>query len=410
MLNLKSLVKQAVAAGPPAAAHAATARSPRWELAHRVVWGLWWLMLIGLPLAFMSRYFLDLEVYRNGGLAWWQGIPLYLDFPGPLPGPRLPFTYPPVAAVLFSVFAALPGWLMNTLVLATSFLAMTAVCVLVAGKLFQRREIAWTVGAGAAVLSIGMEPVISTLAFGQINIMLMALVVIDCFAVRDPRWRGVLVGLAAAIKLTPAVFVLYFLIHRDWRAAVNSIGAFVVLALIGFLVAPTDSTEYWFHALIDPTRIGGLAYAPNQSLRGLLHRLNPGPDAISLLWLGLAALVMLLAVIVALRTRDEVIALLAIAAGALLASPVSWSHHWVWCVPAFLVAAARARVWQHWALLLSVLALYCAHLFAMVPSTEDRELRWTLWQHIPGNAYIWITLAALLVLAIRPVRSRLSSR
>jgi len=50
----------------------------------------------------------------------------------------------------------------------------------------------------------------------------MALVALDCL-VAKPKWpRGMLIGVAAAIKLTPAVFVLFFLLRRDYRSAVTA--------------------------------------------------------------------------------------------------------------------------------------------------------------------------------------------
>lgn len=271
---------------------------------------------------------------------------------------------------------------------------------MVTRRLCRHRDVAHALGLAAAIAAIGLEPVLSTVNLGQINLLLMALVVIDCLAVRDRRLRGLLVGVATAIKLTPAVFVLYFLLRRDWRSAANSAVAFVVLAALGFAFAPTDSVEYWFHALTDPSRIGGLAYGPNQSFRGLLHRLNPSPEAISLLWLGLSALAMLLAVLIAHGTRDNLLALLVIAAGGLLASPVSWSHHWVWCVPALLLLAARVRTWSHRTLLAGAVLLFCTSPFTLLPHSEDRELRWTFWQHIPGNVYVWLAFGALVVLAV----------
>ncbi|MBP2478416.1 alpha-1,2-mannosyltransferase [Crossiella equi] len=373
----------------------------RWRLARRVVGPLWWVALACLLLLVASRSLLDLEVYRNGGLAWLRGIPLYVDFPGPLPGPRLPFTYPPLAAVLFTALAGIPLWLANAVVTAAGFVALTAVCVLVAGRLAQDKDVAWTVGLGASVAAIFLEPVLDTLHFGQVNLLLMGLVVIDCLAVRNPRWRGVLVGLAAAIKLTPAVFVLYFLLRRDWRAAVTAVVSFIGFGALGFALAAKESAEYWFHALTDPSRIGGLPYAANQSLRGVLERVNPGKDVVPLLWLGLTAAVMALAVVVALRAREDVVALLAIAAGGLLASPVSWSHHWVWCAPAFLVIAVRLRQWWQWGLFAAVVVVFCVKPFKMMPNENDRELLWTFWQHIPGDVYVWLTVGALLVLAVR---------
>lgn len=381
-----------------------------WVKARRAVRVLWFLALGLLPvvLAATGVYYLDLQVYRAGGLAWLRDVPLYVGFPGPLDGPRLPFTYPPIAAVFFSVLTTFPVWLANALVTVINFLALSVVCLIVTSRLTSRTRIVWTVAPAVAIVSTALEPVISTLQFGQINLVLMALVVTDCLWLEDRRWRGVLVGVAAAIKLTPLIFVLYFLARKDWRAALTSVVTFAALALAGFLAAPKDSVEYWFHALLDPGRVGGLAYMANQSIRGVLHRIDPGQHAETLLWLLLSAIVVLLAVVVARRTRNDVVALLGIALAGLLVSPVSWSHHWVWCVPALVTLGFLARNGTRVALV-ALVVMFCVQPFTWLPSTGDRELLWSWWQHIPGDAYVWIGITTLAVL-VRVSAGRVGSR
>ena len=261
---------------------------------------------------------LDLEVYRNGGLGWLHGIPLYVGFPGPLGGPDLPFTYPPLAAVLFSVFVPMPFWLSETLFTVGSFLALSVVTVVAAGRLDDRLK--WTLGPTAAVLVLALQPVLETFRFGQVNLVLMALVTVDCLAVR--RSRGVLVGLAAAIKLTPAVFVLYFLAKGDRRAAITSVASFAGFALVGFLLAPGDSREFWSHAMLDPDRITTLSIMTNESIRAELYRLPLSGPAQSVAWVTLAVVVLALAWRAARRARNDVVALVAIAIAGLLVSPI----------------------------------------------------------------------------------------
>ncbi|MGW6934529.1 glycosyltransferase family 87 protein [Lentzea sp. NPDC054927] len=210
---------------------------------------------------------------------------------------------------MFGGLTFLPVWVANALVVLISFLALSVVCLLVTGRPTQRPNVVRTVAPAVAIAAVALEPVISTFLFGQINLVVMALVVVDVLAVRDPRWCGVLVGLAAAIKLTPLIFLLYFLVRKDYRAALTSAVTFVVLALAGFLFAAGDSAEYWFHALLDPSRAGGLAYMANQSLRGVLHRINLGEHAETLLWVGLSVLVVALAVVAARKAANEVVAL-----------------------------------------------------------------------------------------------------
>ncbi|MFC3890472.1 glycosyltransferase 87 family protein [Lentzea rhizosphaerae] len=370
----------------------------RWVAARRVLRVLWFVTLAAVPLVLASTgvSYLDLQVYRTGGTAWLQGLPLYVDFPGELDGPQLPFTYPPIAAVIFSVLTVVPVWAANALVVIVNFLCLSLVSFLVTRRLTARPNVVWTVAPAVAIAGTALEPVISTFLFGQINLVLMALVVVDCLAVRDPRLRGVLVGLAAAIKLTPLIFLLYFLVRRDWRAAITSMVTFLGLAAAGFLFAAEDSAEYWFHALLDPSRAGGLAYMANQSLRGVLHRINPGQPTETLLWLGLSAVVVVLAVVAAQRARNDVVALTAIATAGLLVSPVSWSHHWVWCVPGFLALGFARR---NWGTLAALLVVFFVQPFTWLPSTGDKEMTWTWWQHVYGDAYTWVAIGLLVALA-----------
>ncbi|ANZ39576.1 hypothetical protein BBK82_29545 [Lentzea guizhouensis] len=300
---------------------------------------VWALALVGLLIRWHGHYPIDLDVYRLGGLAWLTGNPLYTGFTGPPLDPGLPFTYPPMAAVSFSALSFVPGWLLNPLLLIAGFTAMTAVCVTVAGRV--RPGLKWTLGPLVPVVGLALDPVESTFGYGQINLLLLGLVVVDCLLVTDRRWRGVLVGVAAAVKLTPLIFVLYFLVRRDWRAAVTSVAAFAGVAVAGFLVAFRDSAQFWFHAMVNPERIGGVALPTNQSFQGILRGSGLEPGAQTLLWVVLAGLAVAAGAFVAWRTEDDAVALFAIATAGLLASPVSWLHHWVWCVPVLLFLALR---------------------------------------------------------------------
>ncbi|WP_052684985.1 glycosyltransferase 87 family protein [Lentzea aerocolonigenes] len=405
-MNETVLIRQFVGDVPPMSQDAFEAGRrrilalDRWARARRDTRVLWFAALVALPLvlAGMGVYFLDLQVYRTGGLAWLKGLPLYVGFPGELAEFNLPFTYPPIAAVLFSGLTFLPVWLANTLMTMISFLCLSVVCFVVTRRLTPRTNVVWTVSAAVPVAAFALEPVHSTFAYGQINLLLMAFVVVDCLAVTDRRWRGMLVGLAAALKLTPLIFVLYFAVRRDWRAALTSVATFAGLAGAGFVLAPRDSAEFWFHNVLDGSRVGGIAYMTNQSLRGVLHRLNPGQSTEMLLWVLLSAVVVLLAVVAARRTRHDVVALVAIAIAGLLVSPISWSHHWVWCVPAFLALAFLRRNGTGVALG-ALVVVFSLGPFNWLPSTGDKEMLWTWWQHVYGDVYTWIAIGVLVALA-----------
>ncbi|GGU38140.1 glycosyltransferase 87 family protein [Lentzea flava] len=337
-----------------------------------------WLAAFGwLLVEWSGHYPIDLDVYRLGGLAWLDGRSLYVGFTGPPLDPQLPFTYPPIAAVLFSGLSLVPQAAHTLLVVAAGFVLLTAVCVAVVRKV--RPGLTWTAGPLAAIGALTLDPVWMTFGYGQVNLLLLGLVVVDCLLVTDRRCRGVLVGVAAAIKLTPAIFVLYFLARREWRAAITSMVTFAALVVAGFLAAPKDSVQYWFRSLLNPDRIGDISLSTNQSIKGLVRDLGLAHGAETLLWAALAAVVVAAAVFVARRTRDDLVALFVVATAGLLASPVSWVHHWVWCVPVLVYLALRGNAWP----------AFAAVFLVFVTRSHDYD------------TYIWLAIGAVGVLAAR---------
>jgi alpha-1,2-mannosyltransferase len=273
--------------------------------------------------------------------------------------------------------------------------ALTATTLVVAYRLRGWNKQAITLGPAAAVAAFAYEPIRSTIGFGQINLMLMGLVALDCL-LPQTRWpRGALIGLAAAVKLTPAVFVVYFLVRRQYREAGVAVATFLGLGVLGFALAPTDSAKYWFGVLLDPDRIGGATYAYNQCFKAVLQRVMAEGTAQSLLWLGLVAATGVLAAVVARRARasgDDVLALLAVATWGLLASPVSWSHHWVWVVP----AAVYFWHYRRWSMLAATIV------FTFGPHTMlDPEGRhWSWPEQFIGAGYVVLGLAFLVTTAL----------
>jgi alpha-1,2-mannosyltransferase len=192
-------------------------------------------------------YRIDLNVYRIGSVAWLHGGDLYGALPPTSSGARLPFSYPPIAAVLLAPLALVPMPVAVTL-LTTVTITLTALVL----RLFLRSVIAspnvsWWSVCWLLPVALFLEPVRNTLNYGQVNMALMALVSADCLVV-GPRWpRGALVGIAAAVKLTPAAFVLFFVLRRDWRAAGLAALSFCACTGIGFLLARLTSPfrECW---------------------------------------------------------------------------------------------------------------------------------------------------------------------
>jgi alpha-1,2-mannosyltransferase len=256
-----------------------------------------------------------------------------------------------------------------------------------------------------------LEPVRSTLAYGQINALLMALITFDCLT-RAPRWpRGIGVGIAAAMKLTPGVFLLFFLLRRDLRSAARAGLSFAACTGAGFALAPHDSLRYWTQIAYQPARVGGIAYASNQSILGTLARFGLSNPARTWLWLVLCLLVAALAVTGmrgAIKTGRVTHALLLNAAAGLLISPISWSHHWVWAAPALLTCLCTTSPNRRRPPTFAVLALLTFAIAPhwLLPSGSGRELHWAWWQQAMGDSYALTALAALTLAAIRSLLPR----
>ncbi|MFI6008860.1 glycosyltransferase 87 family protein [Streptomyces sp. NPDC051243] len=293
---------------------------------------------------------IDLMVYRAEGLTVRAGGDLYALR---TTDARLPTTYPPFAALLFTPLTLLDTATMRTLGTAGN-LALLVVFVRLSLRLVghARVESVWWVAA----VAVWCEPVWTTLRYGQINLLLAVLVLWDLSRRPADRWAGAAIGLAAAVKLTPALFAVFLLVtgavarHRHgsggpWlRHACAAAASFAGATLLAAAVLPYDSWRFWTRMVFAARRVGHAEDTANQALRGVLARLlhTPEPGAV---WVVTAAVVAVagLGMAVAAELRGmRAWAVTACAMTALLVSPVSWSHHWVWCVPVVLLLATRA--------------------------------------------------------------------
>ncbi|MGX6604183.1 glycosyltransferase 87 family protein [Micromonosporaceae bacterium Da 78-11] len=336
--------------------------------------------------------FVDLSVYQYGGRLIRDGLPLYGSRD---PATHLRFTYPPFAAVAMVPLGPLPFWLATALWTAASVGALAGVIRLV-GRALGRTDPGWLV----ALLTVGalaLEPVWQNLTFGQINLLLMLAILIDLVH-PERRWSGVLVGIAAGVKLTPLVFVVLLVLIGRRATAGRALLAFAGTIAIGVAVIPGSAKAYWTENLIKAGRVGPPELAHNQSVFGALTRLLDGPPS-TLLWLAVAgplALAVLLVGAMCWRHGDRVLGTGLGALAMLLASPVSWSHHWVWAVPVGLALWQRNR-WAGggW------IAVFVARPFVWPPWGERREYGWSPIEHIPGNAYLLAALAVTIGVAIK---------
>ncbi|GAB3990354.1 hypothetical protein GCM10029978_118020 [Actinoallomurus acanthiterrae] len=287
----------------------------------------------------------DLDVYRSGGQAVLRGAPVY-DFLTQ-PPQLLPFTYPPFAVLVAVPLALLPWAVAQWLWVGLVLLALT-VAVRYAFRALLDRAGLWApvlTGVLVALCAYPM-PLRDQIRFGQVDVFLVAMCVADCAAPR-PRWpRGLLIGLATAVKLIPGVFIVYFLVTGRRREAGTAIAGAVAATLGTFLLLPVDSADYWFGALFDSERLGSNTATTNQSIRGMLLRLYlPGPVS-ALIWLALAGVIAYFGFRAARRTAlagDEIGGVAITGLIAVAVSPVSWIHHLAWLVVIFgaIVGAGR---------------------------------------------------------------------
>jgi alpha-1,2-mannosyltransferase len=360
----------------------------------------------------------DLRVYRWGGLLARHSDSLYdrtIDGFG--------FTYAPFAAAIFAVLSVFPMAALRWLMTLTG-LASLVTSVWLAWRMLGHRRGPALLGATLLVAAAALwtEPVQKTLWFGQINLILMALVMADLRQDDRSRWKGIGIGIATGIKFTPGIFILYLVLTRRFRAAAVSVGVVLLTVALGFAALPHESSEFWGKRLfMAPGRVGPVDWVGDQSLYGMLVRLLGGENAAQPYWLGAALVVGACGLLLAARESrrgHELTAVVTCALTGLLVSPISWSHHWVWIAPALVLAAQPLirplrRPWMWIAGGLALEALFGAWFFAVsrlpalpeglirtVPFGAHREQRWHGTQLVVGNLYVVTGLAALTALLV----------
>jgi alpha-1,2-mannosyltransferase len=312
--------------------------------------------LLPLPLLHPLREydFFDLRVYRDATRIVGSGRPLYRAHLRR----GLGFTYPP-----FAVLAMLPlSWLSlfhAEEAVTIGNIVLVAVAAHAAVRLGAPSSGRARAGWIAAAVALWAEPIVSTIGYGQIDLLIAALVIADLAYGRNSRAGGIGIGLAAALKLTPLIFIPYLLFTRRGRMAGRATATFALSILAAFIALPRDASGYWGGAVFDVSRVTGRHHLSgggpaNQSLRGALLRFFPDMSHVSAIWLPCCLLVACLGLLLAIRvTRrgNESHGFLLTAITGLLISPVSWTHHWAIVVPVVL---------------------------AMVTSVDDRATRWLL--------------------------------
>jgi len=419
--------------------------------------GGWLIYAFSRP-AWYTFFPVDLGIYRDGGLIVrhvsppYNGQPLY-DWHATDNPDSLQFTYTPFAAVFFAgisfiSWAVLPR--LSELANLAFLLIATWFTMDALGYRDRRVKIGGMLAGAAAGLLI--EPVFRTIFLGQINLLLLALIIWDLRQPDDRWWKGFGTGLAAGIKLIPIIFVPYLLLTRRFKAAVMTVAGFAFSIGLGFVVISHDSRRYWLDGLFyQDNRTGFAGWTGNQSLRGLVTRLAGSLHAATIPWavaVLVAAVIGLLAAAMLDRAGHPMLGILTAALVGLLDSPISWDHHWVWVVPGMMTAAHYAvRAWQRsgavtWNVigcaatgiaLLLIFASWPGKLWstpmggagaftygliwagnyskvstyiAIGDKPWFKEYHWSGLQNLSGNAYILTGIALLILLAVIALRSR----
>ncbi len=365
---------------------------------------------------------IDTKVYRGGGFAVLHGLPVYDE-----PVFKVwRFTYPPFAAL-----GAAPLGLVGIGAAVTVMGVLNALCLLALLLLtlhllgFVRDWRFWVAGPALAIGMTLLQPVQTTIWNGQINLVL-AVLVVGGIALLPGRWRGLGVGLAAGIKLTPLFFVCYLAVSRQWKAIVVALAAFGATIVIGLIGLRGQAVRFWTTTVHDTTRIGPIDAPANQSVNGFLHRLadlglGRPPEW---LWMPIGLILAVAGIYVAWRAQRAGGVLLAITVTGMTScavSPFSWGHHWVWLVPLLVITLVQAAsavrrdrplTWFWWVL---PPALFIAAFAWPVYGTGlAGRVRWTFgsywwqwdtaasgWQRagavITSGSYLWVFLVTLAV-------------
>ena len=362
---------------------------------------------------------LDSFVYYEAVHQWLDGGDLYSWYANP--GQHLwPFTYTPLAAWVIAPLTWMSYQSATVLLIAATPLCAAVTAYAVLRQLAVAPQMARTLAPWLTLIGvIALEPFPKTMEYAQVNAILMALVAVDLFLVPDrSRWRGALSGLAAAIKLTPAVAILVLLARREWRAAATMAGSAVGLTLLAALAAPAESWEFFTSAMWDPGRAGFADYSGNQNLQGAIARGLP-ESTWNLTWAACSLLAVVAAWFLCRRldrlrgAGDEAggpgqddglilsLQISVVMALGLLISPISWSHHWVWCLPVLMSVAAATWRWRSTALGVAGAAGFLVFVLAMqwwFPEQNHVEQNWPTWAKAVGSSYTWWALGCGAVL------------
>lgn len=373
---------------------------------------------------------IDMVIYREGVKAFMEGGEVY-SVPMMAGDIALPFIYPPFGALVMVPLAG--DWFSHAMagdiMIVLSNLLIGLVVLLLAFALNRQRSNPFVssdvIAAASLIWGIVLifEPVRLNNGFAQINIIIMVLVALDLIPRKRLKWlpQGWLIGVAAAIKITPLAMLLYFLVRKEIKPIITAAISAIIATLTAAAVRWDVAWEYFSVKLLSMGTGGDFgvqtAYQSNSSIKGAIERLYTSQEGMetastitNIIWLCLAIITVVLGgwLMVALMKRGlNIEAWMINAFIMLLISPVSWSHHWVWVAIAIPVLLYRAITWRHlnWAagILISILSLWAILVVTVPPkwywadgiNVWDMELVFKL----VINDFVWLSVSTMLALA-----------
>jgi len=292
------------------------------------------------------------------------------------------------------------AWTLASLV-GLWFVVGRAVAEVWPGLTADRRRLAVLATCALAVVSV---PVSWTLAYGQINLILLAMVVGDVTRRRSSRWQGVWIGIATAFKLTPGIFVVYLLVTRRFRAAATAAGSFAATVVVGWIVMPAGSRSFWLDGIGTDPRNNSPTYLSNTSLLGTIGRWIGYGEARPA-WIVLAVPVLIAGSMLAVRVQrrvGDVAGLTTMAFVGALVSPITWTHHLVWFVVPMLwlvrAAIERGDRRARWAVVAWTLPFVASPLW-LVDRSRWPAPAFTGWEAAVGTTYTAMIVIGMLATA-----------
>jgi alpha-1,2-mannosyltransferase len=360
---------------------------------------------VGATVLALLHQQLDLSTYLLGGAHASSNDLFTVTYPTD----NLGFTYPPFSALLFAPFAHFPlracevvfSWVNLAALFGLVVVCLRAVCAAL-----DKRTVLWW-GLLLVLPVVLFDPVRQTFLLGQVNIILALMIVAD-LTMDLPLPRGVLVGLAAAIKVTPIILIPYLFLTRQGRSGARAVASFAGAAALAVAFNASTSWSYWTHYIRDPQRAGMLSWIGNQGILGAAERMlghTVSTPTSFVIVLGVGALGLLVAA-GAYRRSSPVLGLLVVEATESLASPVSWSHHFIWMVllVAWLALAEDRPRYGEW-LALAVAVLLWAAPYWWVPHGPAVRFAGRGWLIPVADIDLLVFVVVLVGAAVRVVRS-----